>query len=708
MAARRYTTHKKRAGWFQARASWPFREADVHTLVAQRERPFARPRAAAAWEFVGPLNVGGRCTSIVCHPSNAEEIWIGSAGGGVWYSADGGRHWTAQWRSQASLNIGSLAIDGANPQVLYCGTGEANLSADSYPGVGIFRTTDGGANWVLWAKASEIGIPKRIGTIAIDPFDSRHIRIGGVSHADDAPAGMFFTKDGGASWQRDSFVSDRNYFCHAVLFDSTQRGLLYATVNERGSKNGIWKSDDGGRAWKHLSAGLPDPSTFGRTSLAIAPSDPKVLYALAAAGDGVLGVFRSNDHGDHWTSIGSGRLLREGQMSYGNTIAVHPTDANMVLCGGVDLYRTTNGGATWKRATRWDMSPGDANYAHADHHALLMPASAPGVVYNANDGGLDRSDDGGRKWSNRSMGLAVTMYYDLDVAPTDAKRFGGGTQDNGTHITTTGGAADHAEWMGGDGGWMVFQPSNARKLLASAYNFDIGRFGANPNTYEDASPPAPKAERNSIWMCYITFDPNKPKRVFTASQRVWRTDDIGTTWTPVSPPLDGSPVTAIEVAPANSKHVFVGTENGGVFRSRDGGATWSGNLAGAVLPGRLITRIETHPANADDVVVTVAGRGGSHVFRSGDGALTWRDIDEGRLPGVPHSAAVIRRDEPGSIYVANDAGVFKTTNGGAAWTSITSNLPNVMVVDLVYHEATGTLWAATYGRGIWRLSLRSV
>jgi photosystem II stability/assembly factor-like uncharacterized protein len=297
------------------------------------------------------------------------------------------------------------------------------------------------------------------------------------------------------------------------------------------------------------------------------------------------------------------------------------------------------------------------------------------------------------------------MYYDLDVAASDPRSFGGGTQDNGTNVTTDGKPDTHSEILGGDGGWMVYNPQSAGKLLASYYNFHIFRFRGS-TTPKNVSPPAPKNEQNSVWMCYITYDPNEPTTIFTGTFRVWKTTNEGTSWKAVSGSLDDSPITAIEVAPANSKFVYVGTENGGLFRSVNGGKTWSGNIAGAALPGRQITRIETHPAKAQTLFVTVAGTGSAHVFRSVDGGLTWTNIDQGKLPAVPHSAAVVPPDDANALYVANDAGVYLTNDGGGSWTNLTRNLPNAMVVDLVYHQGEGMLWAATYGRGIWRIRIK--
>jgi photosystem II stability/assembly factor-like uncharacterized protein len=712
----RLGNHKTRSRWFQARTAWPVREAPIHTLVEERARAHASlapAPGATQWELIGPTNVGGRMTCVVCHPTKPDQIWAGAAGGGVWFSADAGRTWQAQWHGQDVLNVGSLVLDPKNPDIVYCGTGESNLSADSYPGVGIYQSVDAGKTWRLMAPSHTTGIPRRIGVIAVDPFDSRHICVGGVGFGEAGVAndfgGMYVSTDGGVTWQRDNTISPNNYWCHAIVFHPTRRGTIYATFTARGSASGMYRSSNGGQTWTHLTKGLPPPERFGRTSLAMSPSNPAVLYAFATdetsgRADLLLGVFRSTDGGTSWTNVAGSHFAKEGQISYGNTIAVHPTNANHVICGGVDLHLSTNGGKTWKQVTKWDATRGKPNYAHADHHGLLMPAAAPGRVYDPNDGGMDLSVDGGLTWTNRSNGLAATMYYDADVAQSDGRVFGGGAQDNGTLITTTGGASDHFEILGGDGGWLDFDPTDAGHLFASYYNLHIYRFRGD--TTANVSPPATPAERDAVWMAYIAVDPSQPTTVFTGSTRVWRTKNDGTAWTAVSSPLDGSTISAIEIAPADPRRVFVGTENGGFFRSLDGGGTWSANLASATLPGHTITRLATSPVNANLLFATVANFGHRHVFRSKDGGVTWEDVDKGQLPDVPHHSIAIPRDAPNTVYVCGDAGVFVSPDGGQTWTNITRNLPNVMVVDLIYQVHDGTLMAATYGRSLWRLRVR--
>jgi len=439
-----------------------------------------------------------------------------------------------------------------------------------------------------------------------------------------------------------------------------------------------------------------------RAALAISPSDPDVLYAqVASASDHVLGVFRTADGGATWKDVSGSHFVTEGQMRYGNAIVVHPTRPDWVLCGGVDLHLPKNAGETWTRATLWNAKRGTRRYAHADHHALLMPAAKPGRVYDMNDGGVDVSEDGGSSWTNRSEGLAATMFYDLDVAQSDGRMFGGGSQDNGTIVTVDGKPDGFFEIDGGDGGWMVIDPARTDRLFTSLYHVQLHRIRAGSR--EDVSPPEPSPE--SFWMVYVDLDPGAPATVFLGTSRVWRSRDDGDTWKDVSGVLDGSAITAVDVGRADSRRIHVGTENGGLFRSTDGGDRWSGNLASAVLPGFAITRIESHPTDADVLYATVGNFGRRHVFRSGDGGATWKNLDEGKLPAVPHHAVVVPRGAPRTVYVAGDAGIFVSADEGATWRDLTRNLPNVSFVDLVHHEKDGTLTAATYGRSAWRIRI---
>jgi len=657
-----------------------------------------------AWACVGPTNIGGRATCVVCHPTTPDIVWLGTAGGGVWKSEDCGKSWRYLWHRQDCMNVGSLAIDPHQPDTLYCGTGEINLLGPA--GVGVFRSLNGGNTWSLLASVKKHNLPKRIGVVAIDPFDSKHICLGGVELTDGDFGGMHASHDGGRTWRREDSLSEYSHSCYSIVFHPARKGVIFATFVEPGFQSGIWRSIDGGRTWKHLQEGLPSADSFNRTSLAIAPSQPDVIYAIASNfnedGD-VLGVFVSNDMGSHWKPIGGSHFKNERHMMGATTIAVHPQDHRFVICGGEDLHQTSDAGTKWRHLTRWDLERGDKKYAHSSHNGLVMPARAPGRIYDVNNGGMDFSEDGGRHWINRSKGLAVTPYYNVAVAPSDSRCYGGGTDSNGVVVTTTGRPDDHFELLGGSAGTLVFDPKDSSRLLASYYNMNIYR--VRGSRWTDITPPAPQAEKESVWVAVICMAPANPKTIFTGSYRLWRTRNDGQSWEIVSPAFDGSAISTIEVSKANPKRVFVGTEKGGVFRSLDAGESWSNNIAGASLPRTTASCIRSSPIDADVVFVSVTGFGRSHVFRSDDGARSWIDVDRGSLPDVPHHAIVIPDDQPGTVYVCNDMGVFVSTDLGNQWQDLTGNLPNTMIHDLVYHQ-DGGLYAATFGRSIWRLQVR--
>ena len=288
----------------------------------------------------------------------------------------------------------------------------------------------------------------------------------------------------------------------------------------------------------------------------------------------------------------------------------------------------------------------------------------------------------------------------------DGRMFGGGLQDNGTNVTLVGkimtdlGKAvtlsgkpdDFIEISGGDGGWMIIDPQNSEHFYTTSQNMSVSRFRKSDG-WADVSPPAHRNETDAVWMAFLEFDPDDSRTVFAGGLRVWRTKDDGNNWQDVSPVLDGSAISAVEIAQANTKMLYVGTEKGGIYRSTDGGNTWSEDLASPVLPGFTVTRILTGPTNAQIVYVTVANFHASHVFRSKDGGATWTDIDRGRLPDVPHYAVAIPNAKPSTVYVCSDAGVHVSTDAGETWKSLTRNLPTVPIVDLVYHETDGTLTA---------------
>jgi photosystem II stability/assembly factor-like uncharacterized protein len=694
-----------------ARAAPAPAEAPATPRAAPKRSLHDAPRAWE-WASVGPTNIGGRATSLVCHPTRPDQVWLGTAGGGVWKSEDAGRSWRPLWHKQETLAVGSLAIDPANSDILYCGTGEANMALDCAAGAGVFRTDDGGLTWRLLAPAAEHGLPLHIGALAVDPFDSRHIRLAGVRlwGASPGPAGLFSSHDAGANWDRDKRIAPADAHVHTVLFHPSRAGVIFAAL-EGARGGGVWRSTNGGRNWIHLRAGLPTSKTFGRASLAVATSNPDVIYAVVADPQGrVLGVFRSEDMGARWTTVAASPFPNEMQAFYNNAIAIHPHDHRRVLWGGRDMFSSHDGGSTWQQATDWRAGRGAPRFANASHHVLVAPAAAPDRVYDANDGGLDVSEDGGATWCNRSRGLSITMFNRIAVASADSRYFGGGASSFGAVVTTTGRPDDHVEVLGESGGWlsggwMAFHPEQPQEMYVS--HQASGLYHIEKGGLTRISPPLPPGE--TLWLAAMAMNPGNPRVLFTGSRRVWCTMDGGKRWIAVSPLLDVTrfgvgAVSAIEVAPGDVARVYAATTHGGVFRSMDRGRSWSKDLGANVLPRAWVSSMKSRPTNPDEVFIALGGAG-SHVFRSHDGGLTWIDIDKGRLPLASCTAIALPRADPTCVYVAGDGGVFVSPNGGDTWQSLTGNLPNTVINDIVYHEGDGALYVGTYGRSIWRLQV---
>jgi photosystem II stability/assembly factor-like uncharacterized protein len=728
---------KDRAVWFSQNVSFPMRDATPAELekfwASQIQADISREHQ---WECIGPYNIAGRVTSLVIHPHNLKKWFAGSATGGLWMSPDQGVSWHPTWSRFANQHIGALTwivFNGA--LTLLAATGEANMSGDSYPGGGIYASTDEGLTWQPFYRApfgqepsSNDNLrlfPRRIGSLA---FKHPYMAVGSVFLDDSLPAGLYLDSNDGQGLKACEFWGRRSYNCHCVLFHPHERHTLFASIEPDGAHNGIWRSTNCGKDWEHLTHGLPSGDQFRRTSLAFAPSDPDVMYALAAdRRNHVLGVFRSTNGGKSWREKLDGRYPTERQMSYNNTIAVHPHRPDSMVWGGMKLYRTDDGGSTWCRITNTER--GTKDYVHADHHALLWPED--NLIISGNDGGVSVTHDGGSIWQERSHGMVTTMFYNLDVAASDGTIFGGGTQDNGTLIAGVAACKTGEMFpaISGDGAWIVFDPADAGTVSACASGFLVYHHrGGDPWQQDSWRLVKPRQisdeEIQQRAFPVLAIEPStRPgvKTVWAGSNRLWRTDDNGQHWTAVSGSFDGTPISAIEIAPTRPHLMFVGTTGGGIFRSENGGSNWTQNLSCIDIPARAITDIEIHPCHSETVVVTVASSGSlssgvdlstgedlpySHVFCSKDAGNTWEDIDGGQLPNVVYYAAAYQTHPPYHLFVAGDVGVWAYVQD--TWININGNLPNVVVSDLAFHHQDRTLTAATYGRGIWRMRLANL
>lgn len=707
--------------WWAAQRMYPFRSLDIGALEAsahaQATAIQAAPGIQAAWQSLGPANIGGRITDLVAHPTQADTVFAGAATGGVWRSTDAGATFSPAWSPSLTPSIGALAITGNG--TLYAGTGESNPGGGSvtFPGAGVFRSTDSGATW------QSLGLTgtDRIGRIAIDPANSNRLFVAAAGNlfVPGGQRGLYRTTDGGATWQLVLAGANPTTGAVDVAISPTNPNRIYVAMwdhrrqpNGRvygGVGSGIYRSSDGGATWTRLAGGLPAAGTnLGRMGIAVARSNPNRLYAIAADTSGdFAGFWTSTNGGDGWTRITNTSLLSASQSTFGwwfGRIWVDPANASHVFVAGVNMVESLDAGANWRRSM----------VIHADQHAMAWDPLTANRVYLGNDGGVYRSSSNGSlsgSWF-KSTSQAHLQFYTVAVSRQDISRISGGLQDNGS--VRSWGSTGWNAIRGGDGLMNLIDPTNQNKVYACSQNGSCGRSTDGGNTMTSFG--ATTSDRRN-WLTPVAFDPTNPSVMYYAGNRLNRSTNSAASWTVISPDLsrgpggiDGYPfgtITTVAAARTSPATIYAGTDDGRMWITRNTGGTWTEITAG--LPTRWITKVAVDPTDANLAYVTVSGfRNGdpaAHVFRTTNGGASWQDIS-GNLPDAPVNDLVLDPRDRTKLYVASDVGVFVSTDTGATWTQAGTGLPLVPVSDL---EATDTgsttvLTAATFGLAMYRLS----
>ena len=708
--------------WFFIQRAFPYNDIDKATHLravqqAQASRALFKNSTAATWRQIGPTNIGGRITAIAVHPVNPNILYFGAAVGGVFKSTDGGANWTPIFDEQPSLSIGALAIDPVNPETIYAGTGEANSSGDSYAGDGIYKSTDGGQSW------SNVGLQDsdHIGRIAIHPRQSNVIYVaacGKLFGKNDA-RGIYKSIDAGKTWQRSLFISDSTAAIDVAL-NPQQPDTVYAAMWERirspyrrnvgGRTSGLYRSFDGGQNWKLLTTGLPASSpTTGRIGIAVAPSNPQTVYAIYADHPGnFAGVYKSTNHGETWQRVNDGAL--SGLFSnfgwYFGNIKVDPANADIVYALGVSFYQSPNGGQSWTSIQRG---------IHVDQHAIEFDPKNSQRVFVGNDGGFYTSTNRGSSWT-KSFNLPITQFYAGTIDFLNPQRTYGGTQDNGTLRTLSGGEDNWEAIYGGDGFYVIVDPTDARYVYAESQNGGLGRStnGGLPSSFIPATNGIASSDRKN-WSTPIEIDPQNPRVLYYGANRLYRTRNRAASWTAISPDLTNGPspanlvygtLTTIAVSPLDSNLIYIGTDDANVWRTHDGGLNWQ--RLNTNLPRRWVTRVAADPVNVQAAYVTFSGHASGsylpHIFRTTNQGDTWTDIS-GNLPAAPINDVVIDPKNTATLYLGTDVGVFYTADLGANWQPLGIGMPLVPVHDLTLHPTTRKLRAATHGRSFFEIDL---
>jgi hypothetical protein len=674
-----------------------------------------------AWASLGPDNIGGRVLSLAIDPSNPQVIWAGSASGGLWKSVtggDGAAAWSRVETGFPSLAVSTLVLDPSNPQVMYLGTGEISRyqrplvgtpGARASYGIGIIKSMNGGATWQETGLTWTFDQHRVVLSIRIDPLD--HMVLWAATSE-----GLYKTIDAGANWT----LAHASLMAMDVVIDPNDTRRIYVAHGQLNSTTdpGIYRSTDGGASWVQLGGGLP-VSNFGRCPLAIRPatSGPSVVYAGVSNADTreVVGLFRSTDGGDTWTDIAAVNWAG-GQAWYDNIIGVSPHDPNLVLCGGLDWYRSTQGGAGLGQVTYWyngDMGvipaggqEGSPDYVHADQHAIAFHPTNPQVVYVGSDGGIFKSSDGGQTWAGKNGGFVTTQFYAGFAGGYASSGLAvGGLQDNGTIKYT--GSPSWSKIFGGDGGWCAIDPRNEAVIYEEYVYLNMYKSYDGGDSWDEVHPYV-SGEANFI--APFVISESQPDILYAGTRGVKRSNNGGLTWQypDGNSNWNGTPMAIIAVSFTSPDTVLAATGSGTtgavvqVKRSINGGTTWTDVTAG--LPNRYPTDFGFTRANGRKVWMTFSGFGTGHVFRSADAGLTWTDRS-GNLPDIPIQCVVVDPRDPDWAYVGTDLGVFTTTDGGAIWSDLNAGMPTAQVLDLIVNPSAGKMRAATFGNGVYEIDL---
>ncbi len=710
-------------------------------IAAQQMQAMLSVQAAAdlpQWQNIGPapmigslmgsqrVDVSGRVKAIVVDKRNSDVVYAGTAQGGVWKTSDGGASWLPLTDNQASLAIGALALDPNNPDIVYAGTGEPSSGLDNYYGAGILKSTNGGQSWVrLGADVfGGMGISK----IVIDPANSNVVYVAsgvtGVEGVATPLRGIFKSNDGGQSWMGLLTCGDCKGASDLVVVGNT----LFAGVTGAG----VYRSQDGGSQWTLLTNNIPNRQSdnVGRVMLDVSPTNPNLVYTsihliVPNQYDGAA-IFRTTDGGNNWAQVKAGAELYNfcgSQCWYSHEIAVDPTNPNRILLGGMADYSgqppnffirrvivrvdATNNSLT-------DLSPNTKidNSLHPDMHVITFDPNNPQVIWAGNDGGVFRSSDGGQTWQARNNGLATLQFTGFAVDPTNDRIVQGGMQDNNKAFTTNGGAT--LGWTAvdrGDGGNALIDSFNPNIWYGTRYGKSFQRNdqgSAFTGDWEYLVDGISQQDR-ALFYVPIAADPSTQGVFYFGTFRLYRSSDRGNNWSSISDDLAGeqAELSAIAVAPNDAKTIYVGASRGKVQVTTNTGGQWQ-DVTQQNLPGRYVSSIAVSPTNAKTAYLAFNGFNthtpatSGHIFKTIDGGAIWSDISS-NLPDVPVLSILLDKTKAGTIYLGTDTGVFRSNDDGASWIPFNNGMPNVAVVGLAQNSAGTALFAATHGRSIFRV-----
>jgi len=723
---------------------------------AQLARSGMSPAAAlGTWSWLGPGNIGGRTRGLVIHPTTPTTMYAGGVAGGVWKTTNGGSSWAPLNDFLPNLAVTTLAMDPANPNVLYAGTGESWFNNDAVRGAGIMKTTDAGATWTRLAATATSDF-YYVNKIIVSASTGR------VYAA--TSTGIQRSADGGATWTKVYPSTLSSGVTDLVMRTDQSTDTLFAADGNWVNAT-IYRNTDaaGSGAWSPVYT----EAMMGRTSLAIAPSNQNVIYALSASietgnfSEGLLAVFRSTNGGTSWTTqvrntsptklntllltnplvanyMACGVGIPDSMNNqgwYDNVIAVDPVNPNRVWVGGIDLFRSDDGGANWGLASYWWPPLSDTRRVHADNHAIVFHPQYNGssnqTLYVGNDGGIFRTDNAvtgspatganapcntGNSsvlWTTLNNSYGVTQFYHGLPYPNGTTYFGG-AQDNGTNRgSDAAGPNAWASLFGGDGGFVAVDPGNTNVLYFETPHLSLQKSTNGGTTFAAATSGITEPSSQFGFITPFVMDPSSSQRLWIGGRMPWRTTDGATTWTQAGTAFTAGafPTTAIAVAPTDGNYVLFGRSTGFISRTTTGLTNTSTTVWSQVLPTPVQawnSWLTFDPANKNVAYATYSSFGVPHVWKSTDAGATWASIDgtgSTGIPDIPVHCIVVDPGNTSRLYVGTDLGVFVSTDGGANWSIENTGFANVVTEALAMNATS--IFAFTHGRGAYRVALTS-
>jgi photosystem II stability/assembly factor-like uncharacterized protein len=711
------------------------REEGPKSVALQPANSFVvEPEAGLApdntgWQSLGPGNVGGRIRSILINPSNAQNIYVGSVGGGVWITTDGGQSWQPGDDLMANLAVCSMAMVPSSSNTIYAGTGEGYYNGDAIQGNGIFVTTNG---WVWQQLASTKATLTNTDFLWVNglAINSDGVILAGTR------TGIFRSTNSGTSWTKCRSSNVGN-----IAFNPSDKTKAVAGMLQGG---GIYYSTDSGSTWTQSSKPAGSP-TFGRVQVCYAAQDPSTVYASVQVTGNSPGsqIWVSTNGGQSFSKANSTTNYLGNQGWYDNIIwAGDPTNKNFVIVGGLDLYKSTDGGNTLTQISNWTAAP---NSAHADHHMVYADPGYNGtsnkIVYFGNDGGLYKTTNvttvGNNPpnytngWVSLNTKLPITQFYSGCGKFTTAGNgttitsVVGGAQDNGSlRFTPAAGANAWNKWFGGDGGYVASDPNSVDNYYGEYVYLQLFRStngGVSADyicgKYGNSWKPAPYLitdcqSTSTPFIAPFGLDPNNSNTLLGGGLSLWRTTNVtapntptsGPSWTAIKPAIAGASVSAIAVAPGNSDLVLVGYSNGQIYKSTNATATsptWT-RVDTGINASRICTWLAIDKNNNGRFFATFGGFQINNLWTSTNGGTSWSSLSAS-LPEAPIYCVTLHPQNSQWIYLGTQSGVFASEDGGQNWTPNNEGPTNCLIYQLFW--LGNTLCCASHGCGIYSVDV---